>query len=247
MPDVNLRAQVMAKLLHKSIGLGGKERSEETYDAFMKHFEEVPVTVLRDCLRFESDRAPISIDEVESAKDIMARFCTGGMSLGAISRETHETIAIAMNRIGGKSNSGEGGEDPVRWLRVEGAQDGKAAGLPHLNGLQDGALSLLARRSLYWPAFFILPFFACLACGFCFMPGCSQWPSRTARSLFLPAFHACLLCLPVMQLVVDLSVAESLWLPCRAVLWQPIEHLPCLQVTLHRENILVPGVTSVTL
>lgn len=44
----------------------------------------------------------------------MARFCTGGMSLGAISRESHETIAIAVNRIGGKSNSGEGGEDPVR-------------------------------------------------------------------------------------------------------------------------------------
>ena len=46
-------------------------------------------------------------DQVEPAAGIMARFCTGGMSLGAISRETHETIAIAMNRIGGKSNSGE--------------------------------------------------------------------------------------------------------------------------------------------
>ena len=51
----------------------------------------------------------ISLDQVESAANIMARFCTGGMSLGAISRETHETIAIAMNRIGGKSNSGEVG------------------------------------------------------------------------------------------------------------------------------------------
>ena len=58
---------------------------------------------------------PISVDQVEPAADIMRRFCTGGMSLGAISRETHETIAVAMNRVGGKSNSGEGGEDPVRW------------------------------------------------------------------------------------------------------------------------------------
>jgi len=56
--------------------------------------------------------------QVESADKIMARFCTGGMSLGAISRETHETIAIAVNRVGGKSNSGEGGEDPSRWLKV---------------------------------------------------------------------------------------------------------------------------------
>ncbi len=52
----------------------------------------------------------------------MQRFCTGGMSLGAISRETHETIAIAMNRIGGKSNSGEGGEDPIRWVRFRGGK-----------------------------------------------------------------------------------------------------------------------------
>ena len=52
-------------------------------------------------------------DQVEPAAGIMARFCTGGMSLGAISRETHETIAIAMNRIGGKSNSGEVNTAPI--------------------------------------------------------------------------------------------------------------------------------------
>lgn len=66
--------------------------------------------VLRDLLEFKSDRAPIPVGKVESASSIVQRFCTGGMSLGAISRETHEAIAIAMNRIGGKSNSGEGGE-----------------------------------------------------------------------------------------------------------------------------------------
>jgi glutamate synthase domain-containing protein 2 len=66
--------------------------------------------VLRDLLEFKSDRAPIPVGKVEPALSIVKRFCTGGMSLGAISRETHEAIAIAMNRIGGKSNSGEGGE-----------------------------------------------------------------------------------------------------------------------------------------
>jgi len=49
--------------------------------------------------------------QVEPVEDIMLRFCTGGMSLGALSRECHETLAVALNRIGGKSNSGEGGED----------------------------------------------------------------------------------------------------------------------------------------
>ena len=84
----------------------------------MQHFANSPPSVLRDCLELvpAAGKNPISIDEVEPAADIMARFCTGGMSLGAISRETHETIAVAMNRIGGKSNSGEGGEDPVRCV-----------------------------------------------------------------------------------------------------------------------------------
>ena len=59
--------------------------------------------MLRDCLELVSELAPIPVDEVEPVAAIMRRFCTGGMSLGAISRETHETIAIAMNRIGGAS------------------------------------------------------------------------------------------------------------------------------------------------
>ncbi len=57
----------------------------------------------------------ISIDEVEPASEIVKRFCTGAMSLGSISREAHETLAIAMNRLGGRSNTGEGGEDPSRF------------------------------------------------------------------------------------------------------------------------------------
>ncbi len=58
---------------------------------------------------------PIALEEVEPASEIVRRFCTGAMSLGSISREAHETLAIAMNRLGGRSNTGEGGEDPVRF------------------------------------------------------------------------------------------------------------------------------------
>ena len=68
---------------------------------------------LRGLLEFK--RAPIPLAEVEPAERILRRFATGAMSLGSISREAHETIAIAMNRIGGRSNTGEGGEDPARF------------------------------------------------------------------------------------------------------------------------------------
>ena len=71
---------------------------------------------LRGLFEFKLDPAKaIAIDEVEPAKEIVKRFATGAMSLGSISTEAHSTLAIAMNRIGGKSNTGEGGEDPVRY------------------------------------------------------------------------------------------------------------------------------------
>jgi len=70
---------------------------------------------IRDFFELKSDRKPISIDEVESKEKIFKRFASAAMSLGSISPEAHETIAIAMNRIGGQSNSGEGGEDPARF------------------------------------------------------------------------------------------------------------------------------------
>ena len=70
---------------------------------------------LRGLFKFkEGVRAPINIDLVESTQEIIKRFATGAMSYGSISQEAHETLAIAMNRIGGKSNTGEGGEDPAR-------------------------------------------------------------------------------------------------------------------------------------
>ncbi len=73
---------------------------------------------LRGLLKFRpGPLGPIPIDEVEPASEIMKRFSTGAMSYGSISGEAHETLAIAMNRIGGRSNTGEGGEDPARYLR----------------------------------------------------------------------------------------------------------------------------------
>ena len=70
---------------------------------------------LRGLLEFQFAEAPIPVEEVEPAKEIVKRFTTGAMSFGAISKEAHETLAIAMNRIGAKSNTGEGGEDPERF------------------------------------------------------------------------------------------------------------------------------------
>jgi glutamate synthase (ferredoxin) len=70
---------------------------------------------LRGLMELKSDRAPIDISEVEPVESIVRRFSTGAMSYGSISQEAHETLAIAMNRLGGKSNTGEGGEDPARY------------------------------------------------------------------------------------------------------------------------------------
>ena len=72
---------------------------------------------LRGLLEFKAGAQPIPLDEVEPVEAILKRFATGAMSYGSISQEAHETIAIAMNRLGGKSNTGEGGEDPARYRR----------------------------------------------------------------------------------------------------------------------------------
>ncbi|KAK9805720.1 hypothetical protein WJX73_002070 [Symbiochloris irregularis] len=138
--EIHANNQQMSKLLHKAIGLGGKPGSgQEAYAAYEKHFANGPIIVLRDCLELVPAGEPVPIEEVQSAGDIMTRFCTGGMSLGAISRETHETIAIAMNRINGKSNSGEGGEDPVRWEHLGDVdKEGNSPTFPHLKGLKEG-------------------------------------------------------------------------------------------------------------
>lgn len=72
------------------------------------------LATLRGLLKFKSGKS-IPLEKVEPASEIVKRFCTGAMSFGSISKEAHETLAIAMNRIGGRSNTGEGGEDPMRF------------------------------------------------------------------------------------------------------------------------------------
>ncbi|MFD8191704.1 glutamate synthase large subunit [Streptomyces wuyuanensis] len=89
------------------------------YDIFKKYTGRVNeqserLMTLRGLFGFKSDRPSIPLDEVEPASEIVRRFSTGAMSYGSISKEAHETLAIAMNQLGGKSNTGEGGEDPDR-------------------------------------------------------------------------------------------------------------------------------------
>lgn len=85
----------------------------------MLHEEISQQTTLRGLLEFNYKRKPVPIKEVEPIEAIFNRFKTGAMSYGSISKEAHEAIAIAMNRLGGKSNSGEGGEDPKRFTPLE--------------------------------------------------------------------------------------------------------------------------------
>jgi len=88
------------------------------YAEFKKYSETVdnrPVAMLRDLMKLKADAKPIPLEEVEPLEAILKRFDSAGMSLGALSPEAHEALAEAMNRIGGRSNSGEGGEDPKRY------------------------------------------------------------------------------------------------------------------------------------
>ena len=93
----------------------------ETYKEYAKLINDQSRRhlTLRGLFEVKPAGAAIPLEEVESAKDIVKRFATGAMSLGSISTEAHTVLAIAMNRIGGKSNTGEGGEDPVRFMPVE--------------------------------------------------------------------------------------------------------------------------------
>jgi glutamate synthase (NADPH) large chain len=87
----------------------------EQYRQFAALVNERPVSCIRDLLKLDTTGPAIPIEEVEPVSAILARFDSAGMSLGALSPEAHEALAIAMNRLGARSNSGEGGEDPVRY------------------------------------------------------------------------------------------------------------------------------------
>src|SRR5690606_13483574 len=86
----------------------------KTYSKLIDEQDQQQMT-LRGLLAFSKHRASVPLDEVEPIESILRRCKTGAMSYGSISKEAHETLAIAMNRTGGKSNTGEGGEDPRRY------------------------------------------------------------------------------------------------------------------------------------
>ncbi|MEA5625548.1 glutamate synthase large subunit [Nostoc sp. UHCC 0251] len=152
--EYHMNSPEMVKALHKA--LDGK--NYDHYEVYKKHLQGRPVTALRDLLDFQGDRPSVPLEEVESVTEIVKRFCTGGMSLGALSREAHETLAIAMNRIGGKSNSGEGGEDPVRYTVLDDVDEsGHSPTLPHLKGLRNGDKAYSAIKQVASGRFGVTP------------------------------------------------------------------------------------------
>ena len=111
--------------------IASRTNSADSYAEFARHTNEETTRrcTFRGLLTFKDgvNGGPIDIEEVEPAKEIVKRFCTGAMSFGSISAESHESLAIAMNRIGGKSNTGEGGEDPERFTPMENGDSKRSA------------------------------------------------------------------------------------------------------------------------
>jgi glutamate synthase (ferredoxin) len=111
-PEPQTVQQQAAHALHRAVR---DPSNTSAYERFTELVNARPPTEPRDMLEFVAANAPVPIEEVEPAADILKRFSTGAISHGAISKEAHETLAIAFNRIGGKANTGEGGEDPARY------------------------------------------------------------------------------------------------------------------------------------
>ncbi|KAF2840402.1 glutamate synthase [Patellaria atrata CBS 101060] len=98
-----------------------RSKNDKSYEAYsISEYDQIKKCTLRGLLDFDfEERAPVPIEQVEPWTEIVRRFVTGAMSYGSISMESHSTLAVAMNRLGGKSNTGEGGEDPERSLRLD--------------------------------------------------------------------------------------------------------------------------------
>ena len=103
------------KALHKAV----RTSSFEAFGDYARHVDERPASNLRDLLDYRRAAEPIPLDDVEPVDEIVRRFSTQAMSHGSVSREAHETLSVAMNRLGARSNSGEGGEDPARFQPYE--------------------------------------------------------------------------------------------------------------------------------
>ncbi|MAI31691.1 MAG: glutamate synthase large subunit [Planctomycetaceae bacterium TMED240] len=113
-----------------SLQIAARKNDESEYWKFAQAINEDSRSrcTLRGLLEFDdSSVKSIPIGEVEPASEIVKRFCTGAMSFGSISAESHETLAVAMNRLGGKSNTGEGGEDPIRFQTLENGDSKRSA------------------------------------------------------------------------------------------------------------------------
>lgn len=106
-----------------------RTKNDKSYEAYsMSAYEQIKNCTLRGMLDFSFDeRTPVPIEQVEPWTEIVRRFVTGAMSYGSISMESHSTLAVAMNRLGGKSNTGEGGEDPERSLVMENGDSMRSA------------------------------------------------------------------------------------------------------------------------
>ncbi|MBX3379471.1 MAG: glutamate synthase large subunit [Phycisphaeraceae bacterium] len=110
--------------LHKAV----RTQSREAFDEYSRRADAAPIARIRDLLRWKPAATPLPLDQVESASSIAQRFTTQAMSHGSLSREAHELLSVAMNRLGARSNSGEGGEDPSRFARYTDRS------LPQFNG-----------------------------------------------------------------------------------------------------------------
>ncbi len=111
------------------LGAMGKMRKDKAgaYEDFAREATNRGPVHLRDLLDFRANQSPVALEEVEPIEAIRTRFTTAAMSLGSLSPEAHEAIAVAMNRIGGKSNTGEGGEDPAHYIRRANGDSAAAA------------------------------------------------------------------------------------------------------------------------
>ncbi|WP_085521562.1 glutamate synthase large subunit [Tuberibacillus sp. Marseille-P3662] len=118
--------QLNPKTIH-TLQQAARKNDYELYKQFSELANQESLVNIRDLLTLNSNRQPVPIDEVEPVEAITRRFKSGAMSYGALSQEAHEALAIAMNIIGGKSNSGEGGEDPERYELDDDGLDRKSA------------------------------------------------------------------------------------------------------------------------
>ncbi|MDB9529049.1 glutamate synthase-related protein [Oscillatoria sp. CS-180] len=152
--EYHMNTPALTKSLHKALNT----KQYDHYEVYKSHLAGRPPTALRDLLDLTQDRTPVPLEDVESVESIMERFCTGGMSLGALSQEAHEVLAIAMNRIGGKSNSGEGGEDPRRFKVLENINEAGQSDLyPNLKGLRNGDTASSAIKQVASGRFGVTP------------------------------------------------------------------------------------------